>query len=268
MEAPKVSVVTVCYNAANTLDRTIQSVLSQTYENLEYIIIDGDSKDESKRIIERYSDRLYYWVSEPDKGIYDAMNKGLVVATGEWIIFMNAGDAFYSNDVVGSIIPTIKKGTDIVYGRIQKDLGDSYYIQDPLPLSEMKRLMVPFHQSTITSMRYHKQHPFDISYRSSGDYNFFYNAYYVDNCVFQYVPVIVSVFDDTEGMSKDNYKVARKEDLRIWGKDRNILSVIKMYIWFLYRDFKRFIKTNVPAYVQVYFRNLRLRRKGFIVVRK
>ena len=90
----KISVVTVCYNAVDCIEETMLSVLDQTYPNIEYIVIDGGSSDGTADVIRKYADRLAYWVSEPDKGIYDAMNKGIVAATGDYINFMNAGDRY------------------------------------------------------------------------------------------------------------------------------------------------------------------------------
>ena len=98
-----ISVVTVCYNAADTIEKTMLSVLNQTYHDIEYIIIDGGSTDGTVEIIRKYADRIAYWVSEPDKGIYDAMNKGIKVATGEWINFMNAGDEFVDANVLDKL---------------------------------------------------------------------------------------------------------------------------------------------------------------------
>ena len=102
-----ISIVTVSYNAVLTIEQTILSVINQTYPNVEYIIIDGGSTDGTVDIIKKYEDKIAYWVSEPDKGIYDAMNKGVVVATGEWINFMNAGDIFTDGDVIDKYLQLI-----------------------------------------------------------------------------------------------------------------------------------------------------------------
>jgi len=105
MNLPKISVVTVCYNSAKTLERTIASVLSQDYPNLEYLIIDGGSTDGTVDIIRRYESQLAYWCSEVDKGIYDAMNKGIRLAKGEWIHLLNADDWYIERDVWSRVIP-------------------------------------------------------------------------------------------------------------------------------------------------------------------
>lgn len=94
MRNVKISVITVVYNDVDNIERTITNVLKQTYPNLEYIVVDGNSTDGSVNIIKKYSNQLAYWCSEKDKGIYDAMNKGVQHCTGEWIIFRNCGDYF------------------------------------------------------------------------------------------------------------------------------------------------------------------------------
>ena len=92
---PKFSVITVTYNAEAVLEDTIQSVISQTYRHVEYIIVDGASKDKTVEIIKQYESGIASWISEPDKGLYDAMNKGLKLATGDYVWFLNAGDTLY-----------------------------------------------------------------------------------------------------------------------------------------------------------------------------
>ena len=113
---PLISVVTVSYNAVSVIEQTIFSVINQTYPNVEYIIIDGGSTDGTVDIIKKYADKITYWVSEPDKGIYDAMNKGIELATGEWINFMNAGDSFYSFSILELIFGQTIFSNDIIYG--------------------------------------------------------------------------------------------------------------------------------------------------------
>ena len=88
----RITIITVCYNRKATIEKAIKSVLEQSYDNIEYIIIDGNSTDGSKDVIEKYQDKLTYWVSEPDSGIYNAMNKGINIATGEYLLFLNSGD--------------------------------------------------------------------------------------------------------------------------------------------------------------------------------
>lgn len=125
MNNPLISVVTVSYNAVTTIERTILSVISQTYPNIEYIIIDGGSTDGTVDIIKKYADRVAYWVSEPDKGIYDAMNKGIKVASGEWINFMNCGDSYYSVNVLESIFMYNTVGKyDVIFGHSMEILND------------------------------------------------------------------------------------------------------------------------------------------------
>lgn len=112
----KISVITVTYNAAQFVEGTILSVLAQTYKHIEYVIIDGGSKDGTLDIIKKYETSIARWVSEPDKGLYDAMNKGIQSATGDFILFMNAGDRFFANDALEVAIRQSTPDTDILYG--------------------------------------------------------------------------------------------------------------------------------------------------------
>lgn len=139
--APKISIITVCYNAEKYIEETILSVISQDYSNLEYIIIDGKSKDNTCSIIEKYIASISKFRSEKDNGIYDAMNKGLQEATGDYVLFMNAGDKFYKNDTISQAV-TLSNNADIFY-------GEALYTNDegkPLALmSEIRNRKLPAH---------------------------------------------------------------------------------------------------------------------------
>lgn len=114
----KVSIITVCYNRKATIGQSIQSVLNQDYPNIEYIIIDGNSSDDTQSIIESYSDKITHYISERDKGMYDAINKGLKLATGDIIGLMHSDDTFYDSKVVSKIVNTflISSNADAIYG--------------------------------------------------------------------------------------------------------------------------------------------------------
>lgn len=100
---PLISIITISYNSCLTIEDTILSVINQTYPHIEYIVIDGGSKDGTVDIIKRYENKISYWISEPDKGIYYAMNKGIAATTGEWINFINCGDSFYDKNVIARL---------------------------------------------------------------------------------------------------------------------------------------------------------------------
>lgn len=122
-----ISIVTVSYNAVLTIEQTILSVINQTYPNVEYIIIDGGSTDGTVDIIKKYEDKIAYWVSEPDKGIYDAMNKGGLKATGDFIQFLNAGDWFENEYVIEKIFKDWYKRVDVIYGDMIIRRSDGVY---------------------------------------------------------------------------------------------------------------------------------------------
>lgn len=158
----KITVVTVCYNVASTIEATIKSVLGQTHDDIEYIIIDGGSTDGTADVIRRYAPQLAYWVSEPDKGIYDAMNKGLAKATGDYINFMNAGDKFSYPTTVAEMVEKIKPDTDVIYGdaiSVGAD-GSRRIIPGGHDLKRLAMGPVYRHNASFTRTSLHKEIPF------------------------------------------------------------------------------------------------------------
>ncbi|MCC8425260.1 glycosyltransferase family 2 protein [Mucilaginibacter sp. UR6-11] len=115
---PILSVITIVYNNAKYIERTMLSVLNQTYRGIEYIVIDGRSTDGTLEVIEKYKSRVAKLISEKDKGIYDAMNKGLAAATGDYVLFMNSADEFYADDTVANVFATAPDA-DIYYGETE-----------------------------------------------------------------------------------------------------------------------------------------------------
>lgn len=210
----KISVITVCFNAVSTLEKTILSVLNQTYPNIEYIIIDGGSTDGSVDIIKKYADRLAYWVSEPDNGIYDAMNKGAAAASGNWVNFMNAGDSFYCSETVSTLfVESINENVASVFGNTifrysEKDVLVEY------KSSMMHSIMPSCHQSIFCRREVLLNFPFNLRYKIAADYDFF-NRIKKAGYQYKFVNTIVAVYDATSGISSRLIMRTRKEIYRI-----------------------------------------------------
>lgn len=210
----KISVITVCYNAAETLERTMQSVLEQTYRDIEYIIIDGGSTDGTLDIIRKYEDRFAYWVSEPDGGIYDAMNKGVMHATGEWVNFMNAGDRFVDEKVVETLF---SEEIESSYGCVFGDTLFAYREKNKVIKygdDSIHKIMPSCHQSIFCRRNLLLKYPFDLKYRIAADLAFFYRLK-TEGCLSKYIDFIVAVYDASDGVSGRNLKETGKEILKI-----------------------------------------------------
>lgn len=181
MKFPKFSVITICHNAATHLEQTIQSVLYQDYQNLEYIIIDGKSVDATATILEKYKADIDHLISEPDKGIADAMNKGLKYAAGDWILFLHAGDYLLARDTISIALAYIQKnsGYDIYAFNIL--FGDSNrwlekHSKGFHPWINFKNGFP--HQGAVCSDRiFQKIGNFETDYKVSMDYDWFLHAY-------------------------------------------------------------------------------------------
>jgi len=168
-----VTVVTVTYNAEQYLEETIKSIINQDHENLEFIIIDGNSTDNTKAIIKNYEDKIDYWISEPDDGIYHAMNKAVEQASNEWIIFINAGDSFVSDDIVSKVMAEDIKDYHLLYGAfyVINDSGKKFLAKAPTD-KDIYSYPAICHQSLFTKTKILKKYSFDTSYKICADYDF------------------------------------------------------------------------------------------------
>ena len=247
----KISIVTIVYNDSTGLEKTIKSVVNQTFHDYEYIIIDGGSTDGSVDIIMRYESHIDYWVSESDKGIYNAMNKGLEHCHGEWSFFLNSGDVFCSNNVLRDIdFDGVSEQTGAIYGRYK-----FYSRYDKLLLNEVRspffeskkryRGMGFSHQSVFVRTTFARRFPFDESFRLCADYNMMMRIYEAGYS-FQRIETIIAICDGRGGTSMNNRFIQDKEIARVCGCEYNLRP-------FVYRNIKRLIR---PCYRFLKKRNI------------
>ena len=174
----KISIITVCFNSANTIRRTIESVINQTYSNIEYIIVDGKSTDNTLEIIKEYKERfidkgiVYRYVSEPDKGIYDAMNKGINMATGEWVGIINSDD-WYEIDACENIVLAMKGNHEMIFGLLSTWRGGKLVLINLHTLESLDFVSVCHPSTFVKRSLYQRIGVFDLSYRIVADYDFF-----------------------------------------------------------------------------------------------
>ncbi len=212
----KISVITVCFNAVEILEKTILSVFNQTYNDVEYIVIDGGSTDGTVEIIEKYSNRLAYWISEPDKGIYDAINKGLTMATGDWVSFMNAGDCFYNYLVLDDIFGNIKTTAIAIYGDAQYIFPDEIKICKAKEAYFIKRNMPITHQSFFMRTIYAKELLFRLKYKYVADYDMIYRLYILyGKTAFMYLPIVICEYEACSGLTVKNKTKVMREVLEV-----------------------------------------------------
>jgi glycosyltransferase involved in cell wall biosynthesis len=223
----KISVITVTFNAVDVLEQTILSVLNQSFKNIELIIIDGKSSDGTVELINKYSDMITL-VSEPDKGIYDAMNKGVKIATGDWIYFLGAGDILLN--VLHKILPHLKARNTIYYGDVYKLDELKIYDGEFSPFKFAVKNIC--HQSIFYPSMVFKRYEFDLKYRLQADYDLNLKCYGDKQIHYVYVPALIAAYDG-DGMSA------------------NILDIP------FFKDKLKSIKLNfsLPVYGYVFLRN-------------
>lgn len=225
----KVSVVTVCYNNPIELEDTVGSVIGQSYRNIEFIIIDGGSGEETLNVIKKYSTSLSKWISEPDDGIYHAMNKGLNAASGDWLIFMNAGDTFYNQQVVEDVVLSHSNECDIIFGKsisFFEDIQKVRYADFSLDDKHWFYRKMPNHQSIFMSKSVYKQNRFDTRFTFFADTFFLRNIF--SNYRYHFIDRYICFFEiggvSTYYKSFRNFKRILGESYKISGFSSTFLS--------------------------------------------
>jgi glycosyltransferase involved in cell wall biosynthesis len=189
---PLITVITVVFNDEKNLEKTIKSIINQTYKNIEYIIVDGGSTDQTLEIIHKYEDRIDYWITENDKGIYDAMNKGVSLARGEWINFMNSGDIFFDKETIAKINFDRDKNINVLYGDAETEYTGFSKIYKAGNLRDLPYSMQFSHQSAFFRTAYHQQNLFTLKYKFASDFYLILQLFINNPDSFAEVPIVIS----------------------------------------------------------------------------
>ena len=207
----KLSVITVSFNARDVIGQTLASVTGQTYSDLEYIVIDGGSTDGTQAVIGEYTARIARFVSEPDGGIYFGMNKGIAAATGDFVLFLNAGDRFADERVLEDVAAFIgaHPEADAVFGDSEQILEYGSYRIKPAP-DRLDRSMGISHQAVFVRTDLLRAHPFDVRYRYAADYEQI-SSLYLDKKVFVYFDRLFSVVEMRDGTTYRHFEDSANE---------------------------------------------------------
>ena len=216
MRRYRYTIITINYNNGNELRRTIESVVSQSFRDFEYIVIDGASTDNSLDVIREYADHIDFWVSEPDSGVYNAMNKGLRHVHGDYVNFMNSGDTFHSTRVLEEIDSQIE-GFDILFGNVcdaktGRQYGGVKAGSEVTFLTLKKEILC--HQGTFYQSDIFRRHPYDETLKIIADWKVNVQAIVFDNCKVKTVDTIVANYDLT-GMSSTQSELHSQERQKV-----------------------------------------------------
>lgn len=248
---PKVSIITVVLNDKDGIQRTINSVREQTYQNLEFIIIDGESIDGTVKTLNDNDKIITQWVSEKDNGLYDAMNKGTELASGEWVIFLNAGHIFYTSDAISNVFNSESiSDYDIVYGDLVYEFNFGDVVKSALDISNLWKGMSFAHQSTFIKTNLCKTHKYKLEYKFASDFNLFYQ-FYKSGYTFIHIDNIISkrkVSGNTDSniikSTIERYKIVTKDD-----------STIQIHIYYQLLTIKYLLRKIIPTILlKLYYR--------------
>jgi len=208
----KFSIITICYNEEAGIRRTCESIVNQTFSGYEWIVIDGGSSDATLEVLREYESSIDFLVSEPDEGIYDAMNKGIARANGEYLIFMNGGDAFASQAVLEWVAAVPQR--DLIYGDIFFDKvgGDTAIYPDAMSNGYLLKNMVPHQATFYRRALFEKFGKYDTSYRIAADYDLYVRLLEVGKVDHYHLNKPLAVFDLNGISNNRDYRLLRKQE--------------------------------------------------------
>lgn len=211
----KLSIITICYNEPN-LEQTCESIVNQTWQDFEWIVIDGGSNNETLGIFEKYKHRIDKFVSEPDNGIYNACNKGIKLATGEYVHFLNAGDSYYSSDILKKVFQNNNFQEDILYGEQQEidrqDLYKNTFSKQPqINKCFIINSCVQTSAAFIKRELFNKYGLFNENYKIVSDYEHFV-IFFKGGEIFRHINLVVSKFDKSGISSNKKFEKLHKKE--------------------------------------------------------
>ena len=258
----KITVITVCYNADEKIESTLKSVADQRECVFEYLIIDGKSKDRTLDIVRRYKKIFlsrgisYRIISEKDNGIYDAMNKGAINATGKWLNFMNAGDIFYGPYALKTANDMLEECIDVLYGdSLEVDKNKYRFVKSGTPECLLKKMSF-CHQSTFIKRGCLIQYPYDLRYKLCADYNFFLSIF-LDGAAFKKVDSVISVFTMDGPSCQSGFEV-NEENIEIL-YEHKLINNKKRLLLQLSNKMKKEVKKHLP--LQMFILKKKLQQK-------
>lgn len=237
---PRFSIITVTYNAEAVLEDTIQSIITQTYKNVEYILIDGGSTDRTLEIIASYRDHIHTLVSEPDHGLYDAMNKGITLATGDYLCFLNAGDCLHEDDTLLQMVHSLTGPAlpDVLYGETEIVDSQGHFLRrrrlaapEQLDWKSFRQGMLVCHQAFFP--RRDLVEPYDLTYRFSADFDWCIRIMKKSHTLHHTHLTLIDYLN--EGMTTRNHRASLKERFRIMVRHYGWTSTLVHHAWFVVR---------------------------------
>ncbi len=243
---PMVTVVTVVLNGAEHIESTIRSVIGQDYPDIEYLIIDGGSTDGTLDIIKRHKARIAGIISEPDNGLYDAMNKAAAVAKGEWILFMNAGDTFYSDSVLSGIFSNDVRDFDLIYGdTVFRYASGLQTLVRARALDTIWKCMPIFHQAMIVRTDIMKRHPFSPG-NLSADHEFLWKCLKEGRRMHN-TGMVIPVYLDGGVSARKSIEVLKSR----WRNAMKLSPSPWIYLYYVYcylkQSFRNFVRRALPV---------------------
>jgi glycosyltransferase involved in cell wall biosynthesis len=235
-----ITVVTVVKNSEKLIEKTILSVLNQTFKKIEYIIIDGGSTDKTKNIINKYKKKIKKIIFSNDNGIYEAMNLGIKESFGEWIIFLNSGDVFYNKNVLKNIFFQKKYKDQVIFGNAIKDFKFKKIKWIGKYYSNYSFIMPFSHQASFISTNYHKKNLYDKKNKITSDFIFFFNAY-LKKIRFRKINNFISVIN-TNGISNNKRFLSYYELIKFFYIKKYFVNCIFCILYLFYIQLKYLLK--------------------------